>query len=35
MEMACRRYTEINSMDSSIQIQKHLAEILEEVELGY
>ncbi len=35
MEMACRRYTEIHSMDSSQQIRKHLAEVLEEVELGY
>ena len=35
MEMACRRYTEIHSMDSSIQIRKHLAEVLEEIELGY
>jgi len=35
MEMARRRYTEIHSMDSSVQIRKHLAEALEEVELGY
>ncbi|MGK2907853.1 MAG: phosphoenolpyruvate--protein phosphotransferase [Desulfuromonadales bacterium] len=35
MEMACRRYSQIHSMDSSTQIRKHLAEVLEEVELGY
>jgi len=35
LEMACRRYKEIHSMDSSTQIRQHLAEILEDVELGY
>jgi phosphotransferase system enzyme I (PtsP) len=35
MEIACRRYAQIDSMDSSIQIRKHLAEVLEEVELGH
>ena len=35
MEMACKRYTEIHRMDSSTQIRAHLAEILEDVELGY
>ena len=35
MEMACRRFTEIRSMDSSVQIRKLLAEVLEEVELGH
>ena len=35
MEMARRRYTEIHGMDSSVQIRKHLAEVLEEIELGY
>jgi len=35
METACRCYTKIHSMDSSIQIRNHLAEVLEEVELGY
>lgn len=35
MEMACRCYAEIRSMDSSALIREHLAEVLEEVELGY
>ena len=35
MEIALRRYAQIDSMDSSIQIRKHLAEVLEEVELGH
>ena len=35
LEMACHRYTEIHSMDNSTQIRQHLAEILEDVELGY
>ena len=35
LEMACQRYTEIHSMDNSTQIRQHLAEILEDVELGY
>jgi phosphotransferase system enzyme I (PtsP) len=35
MEMAHRRYTEIHSMDSSVQIRAHLAQVLEDVELGY
>jgi phosphotransferase system enzyme I (PtsP) len=35
MEMACRRYSEIHTMDSSTQIRRHLAEVLEEVELGH
>ena len=35
MEMACRHYTEIHRMDSSIQIREYLGEILAEVELGH
>ena len=35
LEMASQRYTEIHSMDNSTQIRQHLAEILEDVELGY
>ncbi len=35
LEMACKRYTEIHGMDSSVQIRAHLAKILEDVELGY
>ncbi len=35
METAHRRYTEIRKLDSSIQIRKHLAEALEDVELGH
>ncbi len=35
MEIAHRRYTEIRKLDSSVQIRKHLAEVLEEVDLGY
>jgi phosphotransferase system enzyme I (PtsP) len=35
LEMACRRYAEVHAMDNSEQIKKHLASLLEEVELGY
>ncbi|MDH4008867.1 MAG: phosphoenolpyruvate--protein phosphotransferase, partial [Desulfuromonadales bacterium] len=35
LEMACQRYTDIHAMDNSTQIRQHLAEILEDVELGY
>jgi len=35
LEMACQRYTQIHDMDNSTQIRQHLAEILEDVELGY
>jgi len=35
MDVACRCWTKIHRMDSSVQIRKHLAEVLEEVELGY
>jgi phosphotransferase system enzyme I (PtsP) len=35
LKVACRRYGEIHSMDSSLQIRKHLAEMLEEIEVGY
>jgi phosphotransferase system enzyme I (PtsP) len=35
LETACKRYTEIHRMDSSNQIRAHLAEILEDIELGY
>jgi len=32
---ACKCYTEIHRMDSSTEIRAHLAEILEDIELGY
>ncbi len=35
IEMARRHYTEIRDMDSSALIREHLAEMLEDVELGY
>jgi phosphotransferase system enzyme I (PtsP) len=35
IEIAHRRYTEIRKLDSSVQIRKHLAEVLEDVELGH
>jgi phosphotransferase system enzyme I (PtsP) len=35
LETACKRYTEIHRMDSSTEIRAHLAEILEDIEMGY
>jgi phosphotransferase system enzyme I (PtsP) len=35
IELACRCYAEARDMGSSVQIRQHLAEGLEEVELGY
>jgi len=32
---ACKCYTEIHRMDSSTEIRAHLADILEDIELGY
>ncbi len=34
LEMACQRYAEISTMDSSTQIRQHLAEVLKDVNLG-
>jgi phosphotransferase system enzyme I (PtsP) len=35
LEVASRRYAEIRSMDSSTQIRRHLAQVIEEIELGH
>jgi phosphotransferase system enzyme I (PtsP) len=35
VDLACRCFSEIHAMDSSLQIRSHLAETLTDIELGY